>query len=109
MTVKTIPYWRQGPAWGEPGHEPWQKTTYQTNPQDRWGWWNDSSVTDEDIWKTSPEYRASRDFELAINRIPDVGRMAGLFMPGALTVDGFKTPWWAEEQKPLPNPKDYLL
>jgi hypothetical protein len=86
MTVKSIPYWQQKPAWGAPGHEPsWQNSA----PTGRWGWWNDPSVTDESIWKASQEYKAGQDLLQRLDQL-DVPRMAGMFMSGV-------------------NPKDYLM
>lgn len=106
MTVKSIPYWQQGPAWGEPGHEPWQKLPYPTNPKGRWGWWNDPSVTDEDIWRSSPENQAGLDL---FNRLDkDQGpRMAGMFMendfadPNSFPEDGGKTPPYNPNKTPF--------
>ena len=105
MTVKSIPYWQQRPAWGEPGHGP---TALPENPMGRWGWWNDPSITDEDIWRSSPENRAGQELLQRLDQI-NMPRMAGMFMPGELTVDGFKTPFWMQEKKPQVDPRDYLM
>lgn len=110
MTVKTTPY--SGPAWGEPGHEPWQKIPYPTSPRGRWGWWNDPGVTDEDIWKSSPEYRYLHDFKSRINQIPDypLNQMAGMFMGTGFGLEGpIQKPWWMESKAKEIDPRDYLM
>lgn len=52
-----------------------------TDPRSKYGWWGDPNVTDEEIWKSSKEYKRQQDFEAELNKFPSSSGMGGYADP----------------------------